>query len=100
MRLTRATSSADHGVEINPVEPAVGIVQYLVVADPQHFARCRQFPTAERGQLFVALRGATVPRGRSGSQADKMDFDAALAVEQQSASESAGLVVRMGSHAK
>jgi len=89
-----------HAVEINAVQVGVGVVQHLGARDLQYLAGCGELLAAQRGQFLVSAGAPTVGSRLSGSEADDVGFDPALAIEQQGAAKVAGFIIGVSGDAE
>src|SRR5260370_4478515 len=90
----------DHGVEILAIQPRIGKVQHLAMADLQNLAGGGKFG-APHGRKFVVGPGSAAIGGRlAWGEAEDVSFDSSAGIAQQGPAKATRFIVRMSSNAE
>lgn len=96
-----ASSEVPHRqVQIQSIELAVGVLEYLRAADVEYLAGGSQFCTAKLGKFFVGSGASPVCCRLPRSKADQECFNPARPIQRQSSTKSADLIVGMSRNAE
>src|SRR5215469_9378727 len=85
----------NHPVYFLSIELPIGIIEHYRPRNSQDLTGIHEFLPADRGELRIALRSATMRASLSGRQADNRRFHAPIAIKPQRSTKAAGFVVGM-----
>ena len=86
-------------IKIQLVEAAIGIIEYLCLCYPEHFAGSKEFRAAEICQFLIGSCSAPVAGCLSLRHADHIRLNASRVIEKQCSAKCANFVIGMSRNA-